>query len=66
MNICKDSNKLKHQSRRTLVRTAQNIHAENMNLVENIFQKNDYVSTTADIWTIKSRRILGVTVNWVC
>lgn len=57
--------KLNIMSRRTLGRKIEISHNEIMEKLINILSEVEYISTTADIWSTKSRSYLGVTAHWV-
>ncbi|XP_043269475.1 uncharacterized protein [Venturia canescens] len=53
-------------SRATLCRRIENLFQDKMKEIRNILEtKAMYVCTTADIWTSRSRRFLGVTAHWI-
>lgn len=52
-------------SRRTLGRKIEMSQKEIMEKLKTILSNVEYVSTTADIWSTKTRSFLGVTAHWV-
>ncbi|XP_043270570.1 uncharacterized protein [Venturia canescens] len=53
-------------SRATLCRRVENLFEEKMKEIRSTLEKKAmYVCTTADIWTSRSRRFLGVTAHWI-
>lgn len=52
-------------SRRTLGRKIEMSQKEITEKLINILSNLDFVSTTADIWSTKTRSFLGVTAHWV-
>ncbi|XP_026328932.1 uncharacterized protein LOC113236922 [Hyposmocoma kahamanoa] len=59
------SENLHVMSRRTLGRKIEMSQKELTEKLINILSNLDYVSTTADIWSTKTRSFLGVTAHWI-
>ncbi|XP_063364761.1 uncharacterized protein LOC134653354 [Cydia amplana] len=59
------SEQLQVMSRRTLGRKIDTAQKTVTDKLISIFSKLDYVSTTADIWSTKTRSFLGVTAHWI-
>ena len=55
---------LKHVSRRTLGRRVDAAHIASMANLREVLRKAEWVSTTADIWSGRTKSFLGMTVNW--
>lgn len=65
MNIHKDGKQLHHLSTRKVVRQIEESYKSKMTNIKDEISKASCVCTTADIWTSRSRRFMGVTVHWV-
>lgn len=57
--------KLEHMSRRTLVRYGDQNFKQDMLKLKQSIENVLYVSTTADMWSYRNRRVIGSTLNHV-
>lgn len=65
MNIRKGKEKLKVRTTKTLTKKIDQLCSQEKEKLIQIFGNVKYVGTTADIWTSRSRSVLGKTVTWV-
>ncbi|XP_057336374.1 uncharacterized protein LOC130674944 [Microplitis mediator] len=65
MTIKKGRKELSHLSARTVKRRVKDTFNQNMELLKFMMNSAEYVCTTADVWTSKSRRFLGMTAHWI-
>ncbi|CAG5090554.1 Protein of unknown function [Cotesia congregata] len=56
---------LRHLSARTVARKIEDTFKHNMLSLKNMIKSAQYVCITADTWSSKSRRFIGMTVHWV-
>ncbi|XP_043279561.1 uncharacterized protein [Venturia canescens] len=65
MNIKKNGVSLKHLSARTVGRSIKKVFEENTSKIMGKVATVKYVCTTADVWSSRTRRFLGMTVHWI-
>ena len=65
MQIQNGNIKLKHMSRRTVVRHGNKAFKQEIFELKESLGRVKFVATTANMWSFRNRRILGSTVNWV-
>ncbi|XP_057331849.1 uncharacterized protein LOC130671788 [Microplitis mediator] len=63
--IKKGGQPLTHLSARTIERRIHDTYNENINKLNEMIINTQYVCTTADTWSSKTRRFLGMTVHWI-
>lgn len=56
---------LKVLSRNSILSRVNHLNSEASNQIKELLKSVDYVCTTADIWSTKQRRFLGVTCHWL-
>lgn len=65
LKIKKNGVIVKHLTRYTLLKRIVRAVEVQLDEIRNIVEKTKYVCTTADAWSGKKRRFLGVTLHWV-
>ncbi|XP_057336009.1 uncharacterized protein LOC130674635 [Microplitis mediator] len=65
MNIKKGGQKLRHLSAKTLTRKIKDTFTANMRAIKDKLKAVSYVCTTADVWSSKSQRYMGMTIHWI-
>ena len=64
-NIKKNGITVKHMTRYSLMKKIKRSFEDHLSELKRIMETTEYVCTTADAWSGKRRRFLGVTLHWV-